>query len=227
MRVLVVEAEHKIANSIRRGLEQESYAVDLSYEGQDGFNLASGEEYDLIILDYMLAKLTGVEVARKLRSEDIHTPILILTSKGKISERVEGLDAGADDCLTKPFAFEELLARVRALTRRPKKSLSTVLNSGNGLTLDTSSFVVKRDGVEISLSSKEYSLLEYLLRHKGRIMTKDQIIGHVWNYDADVLPNTVEVYVGYLRNKIDRPFKDKEPLITTIRGFGYKIGKSD
>lgn len=226
MRILVVEDEHKIANSIRRGLEQESYAVDIAYDGQEGFDLASSEDYDLIILDRLLPKMEGVEVARGLRNADIHTPILILTAKGQIADRVEGLDAGADDYLTKPFAFEELLARVRALTRRPKKSLNTVL-SADDLTLDTSTFVVKRGGEEILLSSKEYALLEYLLRHKGRIMTKDQIINHVWNYDADVLPNTVEVYIGYLRNKIDRPFPKKEALISTVRGFGYRIGKAD
>lgn len=226
MRILVVEDEHKIANSIRRGLEQESYAVDVAYDGQEGFDLASSEEYDLIILDRLLPKMEGVEVAKKLRATDVHTPILFLTAKGQVSDRVEGLDAGADDYLTKPFAFEELLARVRALTRRPKKGLSTIL-SVEDLTLDTTTFSVKRGGKEIQLSSKEFALLEYLLRHKGRIMTKDQIINHVWNYDADVLPNTVEVYVGYLRNKIDRPFSEKEALINTIRGFGYRIGKAE
>lgn len=226
MRILVVEDEHKIANSIRRGLEQESYAVDVAYDGQEGFDLASSEDYDLIILDRLLPKMEGVEVAKGLRKDGIHTPILILTAKGQISDRVEGLDAGADDYLTKPFAFEELLARVRALIRRPKKSLNTVLSVGD-LTLDTSTFVVKRGEEEILLSSKEYALLEYLLRHKGRIMTKDQIINHVWNYDADVLPNTVEVYIGYLRNKIDRPFAKNDPLITTVRGFGYRIGKAE
>lgn len=227
MRILVVEDEHKIANSIRRGLEQESYAVDVAYDGQEGYDLASSEDsYDLIILDRMLPGMEGVEIAKKLRAEGIHTPILILTARGQVSDRVEGLDAGADDYLAKPFAFEELLARVRALTRRPKKSLNTVLSS-DGLSLDTSSFAVKREGIEIILSSKEYALLEYLLRHKGRIMTKDQIINHVWNYDSDVLPNTVEVYIGYLRNKIDRPFPKSVGLISTIRGFGYRIGKAE
>lgn len=226
MRILVVEDEHKIANSIRRGLEQETYAVDIAYDGQDGFDLAGSEDYDLIILDRLLPKMEGTEIAKKLRAMDIHTPILILTAKGQVSDRVEGLDAGADDYLTKPFAFEELLARVRALSRRPEKSLSTVL-SIEDLTLDTTRFVVKRAEKDISLSNKEFALLEFLLRHKGRIMTKDQIINHVWNYDADVLPNTVEVYVGYLRNKIDRPFPDKEQLINTVRGFGYRIGKAE
>ena len=226
MRILVVEDEHKIANSVRRGLEQESYAVDVAYDGQEGYDLAGSEEYDLVILDRLLPKMDGVDVAKKLRADEIHTPILFLTAKGQIADRVEGLDAGADDYLTKPFAFEELLARVRALVRRPKKSLSTVLGY-DGLTLDSGSYAVKREGSEILLSSKEYALLEYLLRHKGRIVTKDQIINHVWNYDADVLPNTVEVYIGYLRNKIDKPFPGKEPLITTKRGFGYRIGKAE
>lgn len=225
MRILVVEDEHKIANSIRRGLEQENYAVDIAYDGQDGFNLASSEDYDLIILDRLLPKMEGVEITEKLRSMDVHTPILILTAKGQVSDRVEGLDAGADDYLTKPFAFEELLARVRALVRRPKKSLNTVL-SMEDLTLDTASFLVKRAGKEIRLSSKEFALLEFLMRHKGRTVAKDQIINNVWNYDADILPNTVEVYIGYLRGKIEKPFGNKK-LIDTIRGFGYRMGKAD
>ena len=224
MRILVVEDEHKIANSIKKGLEQESYAADVAYTGTEGLDLASTEPYDLIILDRLLPEMDGIEIAKKLRGQKIHTPILMLTAKGQISDKVEGLDAGADDYLIKPFAFEELLARVRALARRPKESVGTTL-SIDDLTLDTTSYEVARNGKMIKLSSKEYALLQYLMRHANKILTKDQIISHVWNYEADVLPNTVEVYIGYLRNKIDKQFPKKSPLIQTARGFGYKVGR--
>jgi DNA-binding response OmpR family regulator len=224
MRILVIEDQHKIANSIKKGLEQESFAVDVAYDGEHGFDLAATEDHDVIILDLMLPKIDGITLCKKLRKEeDIHTPILMLTAKGHLDDRVNGLNAGADDYLVKPFAFAELLARIRALTRRPKSSLGPVLTVGD-LTLDTLNFEVKRAGKEIKLSKKEFALLEYLMRYKGRTLTKDQIINHVWDYDADVLPNTVEVYIGYLRNKLDKPFKSKQPLIQTVRGFGYKIG---
>ncbi len=223
MRVLVVEDEHKIANSIKKGLEQESYAVDVAYVGNEGFDLASTEEYDIMILDILLPGMNGIEICKKLRDLQIHTPIIMLTAKGQIEDKVTGLDAGADDYLTKPFAFEELVARIRALSRRPKNTQGSILIV-NDLSLDTITFEVKRDKRLINLSSKEYSLLQYLMRHPNRVMTKDQIINHVWDYDADVLPNTVEVYIGYLRNKIDKPFKNKPPLIHTIRGFGYRLG---
>jgi len=224
MRVLVVEDEHKIANSIKKGLEQESYAVDVSYDGEKGFDLAATEDYDIIILDLMLPKISGLEICRKLREEEnIHTPILILTAKGQLNDKVNGLNSGADDYLVKPFAFAELLARIKALSRRPKNSLKPVLTVKN-LSLNSLTYEVKRANKEIRLSKKEFALLEYLLRHKGKIVSKEQIISHVWDYDADILANTVEVYIGYLRKKIDRPFKNKPPLIQTIRGFGYKIG---
>lgn len=219
-----MEDEHKIANSIKRGLEQESYAVDVAYSGTDGFDLASTEEYDLIILDILLPGLDGVALCKKLREQNNHIPVLMLTAKGQISDKVTGLDAGADDYLTKPFAFEELLARVRALARRPRNSTGTILNIAD-LSLDTVSFAVVRGGKKIQLSNKEFALLEYLLRHPAQILTKDQIIGHVWNYDADILPNTVEVYIGYLRRKIDKPYPGKSVLIHTVRGFGYRLGE--
>lgn len=219
----MVEDEHKIANSIKKGLQQELFAVDVAYEGNEGYDLASSEPYDVIVLDLMLPGIDGIEVCRKLRKESNHVPILILTAKGQLEDKVDGLNSGADDYLTKPFAFEELLARVRALTRRPHSLTGTILNIKD-LSLDTISYDVKRGGKQIRLSSREYSLLEYLMRHPDQILTKEQIINHVWNYDADILPNTVEVYIGYLRNKIDRPFPEKPNLIHTIRGFGYKIG---
>lgn len=224
MRILVVEDEHKIANSIKKGLEQESYAVDVAFEGQEGFDLASSEEYDLIILDLLLPNIDGLTICRNLRQKNIHTPIILLTAKGQVRDKVTGLDAGADDYLTKPFAFEELLARIRALTRRPKESTGQIL-SYEDLTLNTLTYQVKRGDKVIKVSSKEYALLEYLMRHPNQVLTKEQIIAHIWNYDADVLPNIIEVYIGYLRNKIDRPFADKPQLIQTVRGFGYKIGR--
>lgn len=223
MRILVVEDEHKIANSIKKGLEQESYAIDVAYDGKTGYDLAVSEAYDVILLDRLLPELDGLELCKRVRQQHVHTPILMLTAKGQISDRVEGLNSGADDYVTKPFAFEELLARIRALSRRPKESTSSILTL-NGLSLDTVSFEVKRKGKDIVLSHKEFALLEYLLRHPNQIMTKDQIIAHVWDYDADILTNTVEVYIGYLRNKVDKPFGSEKPLIQTVRGFGYKIG---
>jgi two-component system, OmpR family, response regulator len=223
MRILVVEDEHKIANSIRTGLEQETHAVDVAYDGTDGYDLAASEEYDLMIFDRMLPGVDGVTMTRKLRTNGIHTPILMLTAKGQIEDRVEGLDSGADDYLTKPFAFSELLARIRALGRRPKQSTGTELKIAD-LTIQTATFEVTRDGTSIQLSSKEYALLEYLVRHANQTITKEQIINHVWSYDADVLPNSVEVYIKHLRDKLDKPFKEKPTLIHTIRGFGYKIG---
>lgn len=216
MRILVVEDEHKIANSIRRGLEQEGYAVDVAYDGEDGFDLASSESYGVIVLDLMLPKMDGMTICKKLRDEGNNTPILILTAKGEIADKVEGLNAGADDYLVKPFAFAELVARIKALSRRPKETLGTVISSGD-LSLNTISFTVRYKGKSIDLSKKEFSLLEYLLRHKGKVVSKEQIIQSVWDYEADILPNTVEVFVGYLRNKIG------DDVIKTVRGFGYKI----
>jgi len=224
MKILVVEDEHKIANSIKKGLEQESYAVDVAYDGSKAYDLASSEDYDVIVLDLLIPEIDGLTLCKTLREEKNHTPIIMLTAKGDLSDKIEGLNAGADDYLPKPFAFEELLARIKALSRRPKKTLGATLGVA-GLTLDTNSHEVKRDGESIFLSKKEFALLEYLLRHPNTILTKDQIINHVWDYDADILPNTIEVYIGYLRNKIDKPFKNEEPLIHTFRGFGYKIGE--
>ena len=222
MRILVVEDEHRIANTIKEGLEQERYAVDVAYDGEAGYDLASTEDYDVIVLDLMLPKMDGLEICRKLRQEHIHIPILMLTAKGQIQDKIKGFDSGVDDYLTKPFSFEELLARLRALSRRPKKVLGDVLKIKN-LTINLDNFKVKRDGKDIKLTSKEFSLLEYLMRNSGRVLKKEQIISHIWNYESDVLPNTVEVYIKTLRNKIDRPFSDQKPLLHTIRGFGYKL----
>ncbi len=215
MRILVVEDEHRIAEAIRKGLEQERYAVDLAYTGTDGYDLAASEEYDLIILDLMLSGMDGLVVCKKLRDDDIHTPVLILTAKTQVRDKVVGLDSGADDYLAKPFAFEELLARIRALLRRPQKGVSNTLSVGD-LTLDTTNYEVKNGKKLITLSSKEFSLLEYMMRHPKQILSKEQIINHVWDYESDILPNTVEVYVKKLRTK--------EIPIVTKRGFGYRLG---
>ena len=223
MRILVVEDEHKIANAIKKGLQQESFAVDVVYDADDGLASARSDEYDLVILDRMLpGKMDGVGMCKELRAENNHTPILMLTAKGAVRDRVVGLDAGVDDYLVKPFAFEELLARVRALLRRPQDSLGMKLEVGD-LSLDTTTYEVRRNDQSIDLSQREFALLEYLMRNKGRTLSKEMIIQHVWSYDADVLFNTVEVYVGYLRNKIDRPFRSSPQLLRTVRGFGYKL----
>lgn len=222
MRILVIEDEHKIAGALKRGLEQEKYAVDVEYDSDSGLGAALNEPYDLMIIDRMLpGSLEGLEICQKVREAGIHTPILILTAKDQIHDKVKGLDAGADDYLIKPFSFEELLARMRALMRRPHETKGSTLEVGD-LKLDTVTFRVQREGKDIELSAKEFALLEYMMRNPGRVLNKDMIISHVWNFDADILPNTVEVYIGYLRNKIDKPFKG-QPLIHTLRGFGYRL----
>jgi DNA-binding response OmpR family regulator len=223
MKLLVVEDEHKIANSIRQGLEQEKYVIDLAYDGSDGLDMAIGEEYDVIVLDRMLPGISGDKILSEIRKKNIHTPVLMLTAKGQIEDKVEGLNSGADDYLTKPFAFSELVARIKALSRRPQNSLSNVLIVAD-LHMDTQNFEVKRGDQPIRLSSKEFSLLEFFMRHPNKIIKKDQIIMNVWNYESDILPNSVEVYIKHLRDKIDKPFKDEPSLIHTIRGFGYKLG---
>lgn len=222
MRVLIVEDDHKIANAIKKGFEQEHFAADVSYGGKDGLGQALTIEYDAIVLDRMLPEIDGIEVCRILREKDNHTPIIMLTAKSRLNDKVEGLNCGADDYLTKPFAFVELLARVRALMRRPKEAAPSVLKVGE-LSLNPSTFEVKRGEKNIRLSSKEFALFEYLMRNPNRILTKENIISHVWDYDADVLPNTVEVYIGYLRNKIDKGYPQADKLIQTSRGFGYKL----
>lgn len=223
MRILIVEDEHKIASAIKRGLEQQSYAVDVAYDGDDGLAMATTEPYDLLILDRMLpGSIDGIGIVRSLRSNNIHTPILLLTAKDRVLDRAEGLNAGADDYLVKPFAFVELIARVRALLRRAPSTASTVL-SYNSVSLDPINMTVERDGNSIQVTAKEFALLEYFIRNAERVVSKDTLMQHVWDYDADILPNTVEVYIGYLRNKIDKPFKGPD-LIHTRRGFGYYFG---
>lgn len=221
MRILVVEDEHRIAQAIKTGLEQESYAVDVCYDGESGYSAASNDDYDLILLDVMMPGMDGLEVAKKLREDSVQAPILMLTAKDQNQDIVQGLDSGADDYLAKPFSFEVLLARTRALLRRPQETSTEVLRTGD-LALNTRTHAVTRAGRNIHLSAKEYAMLEYLLRNQGKVLSKNTITTHVWDFDADILPNTVEVFMAYLRNKIDKPFKGPN-LLHTVRGFGYKI----
>lgn len=220
MRILVVEDEIKLVNAIKRALELQKHAVDTAYDGEAGFDLASTENYDLIILDIMLPKMTGIEVCTELRAEKKDTPIIMLTARGQISDKTTGLDSGADDYMVKPFSFEELFSRIRALVRRSAKETSSDLQF-HDLSLNPTTFKVQRAGKNIQLSSKEFSILEYLLRNKNKVVSKNQIVEHVWDYDADVLPTTVEVHIKNLRDKIDKPFST--PLIYTARGFGYEL----
>jgi len=222
VRILVVEDEIKLANAIARALKLQKYAVDVVFDGIKGFNFAVGEEFDLLILDINLPGMDGLEICRKIRQEGLHTPILMLTARGQTTDKVTGLDEGADDYLVKPFSFEELFARIRALIRRPQKTNKSILRVKD-LALDIIKFKVERNNQPIALSAKEFSILEYLLRHKNMVISRQQLIAHIWSYDADVLPNVVEVHIKHLRDKIDTPFSDK--LIKTIRTKGYMIEK--
>lgn len=223
MRILVVEDEEKIANAIKRGLGMQGHAVDTVYDGDTGYAHAQDADYDLIVLDRMLPGMDGITICSKLREDGVQTPILMLTARGTIGDKVEGLNSGADDYLVKPFSFDELTARVRALLRRPQATTGTVLKVDN-LELDPVKFTVARAAVPIKLSHKEFLLLEYFMHHAGQVITKDTLIAHIWNGEADILPNTVEVYIGYLRTKIDRAFPDEAELLHTKRGFGYLLG---
>lgn len=223
MRILVVEDSVSIARSIKEGLEQEGYAVDVEHDGDDGLRAGLYEPYDIIILDVMLPTKDGIAVCRELRKNDITAPVLMLTAKTQNGDVVNGLDAGADDYLGKPFSFEVLLARLRALLRRPQNAVGDVLTIGD-LKLDTVNRSVQRDGRTISLSRKEYAILEYLMRSGEKACSKEEIMQHVWDFDADILPNTLEVFVTYLRAKVDKPFSSS--LIHTVRGFGYKVSET-
>jgi two component transcriptional regulator, winged helix family len=220
VRVLLIEDDVTIARLLKEGLEDELYAVDVVHDGNEGYRTAVADEYDVIILDIMLPGMNGYEVCRALRNDGNKTPILMLTARDAERDIVEGLDTGADDYLAKPFSFDVLLARIRALLRRPNEKLEEILQVGD-LKLDPSSKKVTRASQEINLTAKEYGVLEYLMRNKGKVLSKEQIISHVWDFDADVLPNNVELFIMFLRRKIDKPFKSK--LIHTVSGFGYKL----
>jgi two-component system, OmpR family, copper resistance phosphate regulon response regulator CusR len=222
MRILVVEDEQKIAKFIKRGLKEEGYAADIASDGENGHFLSGTNEYDLIVLDLMLPGMDGLTLCKKLRKEGNHTPILMLTAKDTVKDKVEGLDSGADDYLPKPFAFEEFLARVRALLRKTDSKVPTQLKVGD-LSIDLLTHQVSRADKEISLTVKEFALLEYLMRNVDSIVTRTMISEHVWDINFDTFTNVIDVYINYLRNKVDNGFDHK--LIHTIRGKGYMLKK--
>lgn len=220
MRVLIIEDERRLSNVVKKGLVEEGFAVDQAFDGEEGQYLAEGEAYDLIILDVMLPKIDGLTVCRSIRSKKIMTPILILTAKTGVEDKVIGLDTGADDYLTKPFAFSELKARIQALLRRSHNQTETILRVED-LEMDPVRHIAKRDNKIISLTPKEFAILEFILRHKGEVITRTQITEHVWDYNFDALSNVVDVFIATLRKKVDTGFKNK--LINTVHGVGYKI----
>jgi two-component system OmpR family response regulator len=221
MRILVIEDDSKIASFIVNGLKQNGFGVDPAADGEQGLDLACTVTYDCIVLDLMLPKLDGLSLLRQLRREKIHTPVLILSAKATVDDRVKGLQAGGDDYLTKPFAFSELLARVQALIRRATHVVEPTTLSAAGITLDLLSREVKREGRKIELQTREFALLELLMRHPGRVVTKTMVLEHVWDYSFDPQTNVVDVLVHRLRAKVDKDFDVK--LIHTIRGVGYVL----
>jgi DNA-binding response OmpR family regulator len=222
MHILVVEDEKRLAYLLRRVLLEERHTIDLAHEGHTGLNLAESGTYDIVILDVMLPGLDGLEVCRQMRADGIMSPVLMLTARGAVEDRVVGLNVGADDYLTKPFAMEELLARINALLRRRDRSFEAAPQLRvDDLTLDLVRHEAQRAGRIIELTAKEFALLEYLMRHPGQVLTRTQIIDAVWRYDLEALSNVVDIYIHYLREKIDHGFS--RSLIKTVRGMGYKI----
>jgi heavy metal response regulator len=222
MRVLIIEDEIKVAGFLKNGLKEEGYAVNEAFDGQSGYDLAIENEYDIIILDLMLPGLDGITVCKKLREQGRLTPILMLTARETVKDKVIGLDAGADDYMTKPFAFEELLARVRVMLRKKPLSQELTLEISD-LVLDLITHKVRRGNEEIELTTKEYALLEFLMRNAGTIVTRTMIAEHVWDINFETFTNVIDVYINYLRNKIDRDHDEK--LIHTVRGRGYVLKK--
>ena len=220
MRILVVEDEHRLATVLAQGLTEQGYAVDLAHDGEAGLGLAELEPYDLLVLDVMLPGLDGYTLCRRLRARGRHMPVLLLTARDAVDDRVTGLDSGADDYLTKPFAFRELLARIRALLRRDGRSREAVLRAGD-LTLNPATREVRRGGRAIELTSKEYGVLEYLLHHPNRVLTRTQIAEHVWDYDFVAMSNVIDVYIRSLRRKLGDD--DGPRLLHTVRGAGYQL----
>jgi DNA-binding response OmpR family regulator len=223
MRILVVEDDAALAAYIRRGLMSEHYEADVALDGEQGLEMASTEDYDLLILDLNLPKLDGIALLRQLRPDKPHLPVLVLTARPRVEDRVFALDSGADDCVTKPFSYVELSARVRALLRRERHTVESVLQVGD-LRLDRMEHRVQRAGRKIELTAKEYALLEYLMRNAGRRITRSMIIEHVWNLNFDTNTNVVDVYINYLRKKLDKD--SPSPLIHTIRGVGYELSEN-
>jgi two-component system, OmpR family, response regulator len=224
MRLLVIEDSPKMANLLRRGLSDEGYAVDVASTGADGVWLATEISFDAIILDVMLPDIDGFEVCRQLRRADRWAPLLMLTARDDVSDRVRGLDGGADDYLTKPFAFAELFARVRSLVRRAPRERPPVLKVGD-LVLDPAEHSVRRGTEPVNLTGKEFALLHYFMQHPGEVLTRSRLLEHVWDFAFDGDPNIVDVYVGYLRDKIDRPFGHTS--LETVRGVGYRLRNED
>lgn len=220
MRILIIEDEKKVASFIKKGLEEEYYAADIASDGKEGLKLAENEDYDLIIMDIMLPFIDGITLTKELRKRKVPTPILMLTVKDSTDSKIEGLDAGADDYLTKPFAYEELLARIRALLRRNEKTKVSTLKI-KGITLDLISHRVIKDGTEIILTPKEFSILEYLLRNKNKVVSRTKLVEHVYDYHFDTETNIIDVFINKLRTKIETG--SATPLIHTIRGVGYII----
>ena len=224
MRILVVEDEKKVSSFIKRGLEEENYEVETASDGDEGLNLATEKLFDLIVLDWMLPKKDGLAIVKDLRSKKIMTPVLMLTAKDSLEDIVAGLDSGSDDYLTKPFAFAELLARVRALLRRSEMDRGAEIHFAD-LRLDPVSHKVWRKDREIDLTAKEYGLLEYFMRNPNQVLTRTMIADHVWDYTFDSFTNIIDVYVNYLRKKIDRDADKK--IIHTVRGVGYILKEED
>lgn len=226
MRILVVEDEKNLNDIIVKKLKLEHYGVDSCFDGEEGLNYILATEYDAIILDIMLPKLSGFEILKKIRNKKIKTPVLLLTAKDSIEDRVQGLDLGADDYLIKPFSFDELLARIRVLLRRNSTSeTANNIFSISNLTVDIESRTVKRDEKSIKLSTREFTILEYMIRNKGKVLSRDTIEQHIWNYDYEGGTNVIDVYIRYLRKKIDDGYTPK--LIHTIRGIGYVLKVED
>jgi two-component system OmpR family response regulator len=220
VRILIVEDEPKMARILRRGLEDEGYAVDTSADGDDALHMATENEYDAVLLDVMLPGRDGFDVCRQMRARGRWAPVIMLTARDAVSDRVRGLDSGADDYLVKPFSFDELVARVRALVRRGAKERPATLSVGR-LTLDPATRRVEREGSPLAFTPKEYGLLEFLMRHPNEILSRTRILEHVWDYNYDGVSNVVDVYVKYLRAKIDVPFGTT--LLKTVRGAGYML----
>lgn len=223
MRILIVEDDERLARVMERVLRQEHFDIDVATNGDSGLESALSGIYNAIIVDWMLPRKDGVQLIRELRAEHVDTPVLMLTARGELPERVQGLDAGADDYLAKPFAFEELLARLRALTRRGERPLLDACLTIGAVTIDLGAHSVVRDGTRIELSPREFTLLETLARNRGQVLSRDQLLERVWGYDADPQENIVDLYVHYLRRKLDPDGVDAQPAIRTVRGSGYVV----
>ncbi|MBW7955541.1 response regulator transcription factor [Patescibacteria group bacterium] len=227
MRLLIIEDEEKLALSLKKALEAERYAVDVSFDGEEGYEKASVESYDLLILDVGLPNMDGFEITAKLRQEKVATPIIFLTARDMPRDKVIGLDTGGDDYLVKPFDFEELVARIRALLRRGTTSAAQPILQLDTLSLNPATQKVTRAGKTISLTPKEYSLVEFFLRHPRQVLSKTQLIEHVWNDQADPFSGVADVYIGYVRAKIDKAFPGQKQLLKTLKGRGYSLSDEE